>query len=473
MNPSVASLIFACGIAGLFFLARDKTVHTSPALWLPVIYLWIVGSRGPSIWLGLSPPVGTDVQLDGTPLDRMIFTSLLLVGVIVVARRGGKVLGLLRVSWPILAYFAFCLVSVTWSDFPEVSAKRWVKAIGDLVMALIIVTDKDPIGAFKRVITRVGFILLPTSVLLIKYYPAIGRTYDRFVGTQFDTGVTTDKNMLGVIVLVISLGALWRFLDLIRSKDVPNRGRLLLAWGVLIAFGIRLLAQANSATSKGCFALGAVLLVATSLPTLRRRPWVVHATVVTMLLAGGFATLLGGTGEIAHAMGRKGDLTGRTEIWSVLIPMAPNPIVGAGFESFWLGDRLYRVRLAFLGNSLNESHNGYIEVYLNLGWIGLILLGLFLIGGYQRAAAAFRRNPFVGNLFLSYIVVAAIYSITEAGFRMLDPIWIFLLLSVLASGAVSSPVATKEEPPANLAPSLMTRRLAPRMHRTELRRRAS
>ena len=34
---------------------------------------------------------------------------------------------------------------------------------------------------------------------------------------------------------------------------------------------------------------------------------------------------------------------------------------------------------------------------------------------------------------VAYIVVPAIYSVTEAGFRMLDVIWIFLLLAIAAS----------------------------------------
>jgi hypothetical protein len=55
MNPSSALFLFAVGIAGLFYLDRDNSIRTSKALWLPVIWLWIVGSRPVSAWLGLSP----------------------------------------------------------------------------------------------------------------------------------------------------------------------------------------------------------------------------------------------------------------------------------------------------------------------------------------------------------------------------------------------------------------------------------
>ncbi len=36
----------------------------------------------------------------------------------------------------------------------------------------------------------------------------------------------------------------------------------------------------------------------------------------------------------------------------------------------------------------NEAHNGYIEVYLNLGWLGLGLIALILGQGYRRAVRA-------------------------------------------------------------------------------------
>ncbi|MFY9689744.1 MAG: O-antigen ligase family protein [Candidatus Acidiferrales bacterium] len=436
MNPFIATLVYVTGIAGLFYLDRNASLRTSKALWLPVVWISIVGSRAVSVWFNMSP-ADSDVQMDGSPLDRVVFALLLVGGLVVLVNRGRKSSAALKANWPILAYFAFCLVSVVWSDFPDVAAKRWIKAIGDLVMVLIIVTDGNPIGALKRVLARAGFILLPASVLLIKYFPGLGRGYDPWFGMQSDLGVTTNKNTLGVITFILSLGALWRVLELFRAKGQPNRRRHLVAQFTLLAFGMALLAMANSATSLASFALGSVLLVAGTLRAVRRHPGAIHALVLTMVAAGGLSLVIGGTAGIAHVMGRKGDLTGRTEIWSALIPMAPNSVVGAGFESFWLGPRLEAALRDFPGLPLNEAHNGYLEVYLNLGFVGVFLIALILVTGYGRAVATFRRDPLFGSLLLAYIASAAVYSFTEAGFRMLDPIWIFLLYAVVAASAAA------------------------------------
>ena len=84
----------------------------------------------------------------------------------------------------------------------------------------------------------------------------------------------------------------------------------------------------------------------------------------------------------------------------------------------------------------NEAHNGYIETYLNLGWLG----GphrLILVQGYRRAVRTFRRDSALGALLMGYVSTAVSYNISEAGFRILSVEWFFLLLAV-ASASLST-----------------------------------
>ncbi len=440
MNPLLATLICACGIAGLFYLDREKTVRTSKALWLPIIWIGLAGSRPVSDWLGIQYS-GTNVQLEGSPVDAVVQGILLAVAVGVLIRRDRRTRILLAANWPILIYFFYCLISVAWSSHPDVSFKRWIKAIGDVAMCLVIVTDGRPLAALGRLISRVGFVLLPASVLFIKYYGDLGHGYSPD-GGQMNTGVTNNKNTLGVMLLVISLYTLWHVMALLRTKSRPDRRRHLLAQGILLTFGFALLKMAHSATAIACFIVGAGLILATSLRAFRNRPARVHALCLVIILTGALAQLLGGGDAIAHALGRESNLSGRTEIWAAVIPAVPNSIVGAGFESFWISPNVVKFQRALVGwwhpESLNEAHNGYIEVYLNLGWVGVVLISTILITGYSRAIKAFRRNQYLGGLMLAYIIAAAIYSFTEAGFRMLDLMWVFLLLAIVSATGVSA-----------------------------------
>jgi O-antigen ligase len=332
------------------------------------------------------------------------------------------------------------MVSTTWSAFPGPAFKRWTKDLGDLVMILVILTDAQPIAALRRLYSRLGFVLFPLSIVLIRYTD-LGRGYDPD-GVPENTGVTTNKNSLGLIVFLVSLGALWNVCALFMDKEAPNRTRRLVAQFTLLAFGLVLLQMAHSATSIACFTLGAGLMLATRLRSIRSRPGRVHALCLGILLAGGLLMLFGGQSIVIGALGRKSNLSGRTEIWGASLAAVQNPLIGSGFESFWNTNSLKIARTLFREGflwmpDLVSAHNGYIEVYLDLGLVGLCLIILILITGYLRAGSAFQRNPEFGSLILAYIVTSAFYSITEAGFRVLTPNWIFLILAVVGASGVA------------------------------------
>src|SRR5713226_10667747 len=108
MGASLATLVCIVGIAGLFYLDRDKSLRTAKGLWLPVTWLWIVGSRPVSSWLGIGPRnLDPATQLvEGSPFDAFVFTILLAAGIIVLLRRSNRTISFLSASWPILIYFA-------------------------------------------------------------------------------------------------------------------------------------------------------------------------------------------------------------------------------------------------------------------------------------------------------------------------------------------------------------------------------
>jgi exopolysaccharide production protein ExoQ len=441
MGALLAFLICSLGVAGLFFLDRDKSVRTSKALWLPVIWLWIAGSRTVSVWLGTGGRSAGALAstLDGSPMDAAIFEALIAVGVIVLFMRRNRTITVLKESGPVLIYFLYCMTSTAWSPIPGPAFKRWIKDVGDLVMVLIIVTDAQPMAALRRLYSRVGFILLPVSIVLIRYTD-LGRGFTPD-GAPENTGVTTNKNSLGLIVFLVSLGALWNVRALLKDKKAINRTRRLVAQGTLLIFGIVLLQMAHSATSIACMLLGGGLMLATRLRVFQNRPGRVYALCLAIVLGGGLAMFFGGGSVVSGALGRGSGLSGRSDIWKASLAAADNPIFGTGFESFW-NTNVEKVAAGLRGyweiHNLVSAHNGYIEVYLDLGLVGVCLIALLLISGYRRGSKAFQRNPEIGSLILACIVTATFYSITEAGFRVLTPMWIFLLLAVISASGVAA-----------------------------------
>jgi exopolysaccharide production protein ExoQ len=441
MNPALATLVYVLGIAGLFRLDRDRKVRTSKALWIPLLWLLINGSRPVSMWFDTGPTIA-DQYANGSPLDAFVFGVLLACGFATLAVRRAQVEKFLSANTAILLFVAYCAISALWSDYSLIAFKRWFKSLGDLVMVLIVLTDPQPLAAIRRFLTRAGFVLLPLSVLLIKYYPNLGRSYNPWTWLPMYCGVTTFKNLLGMTCLVCGLASLWCFMTAYRNrKEAPQRGHLI-AHGIVTLLALWLIWTADSKTSFSCFGLAGGVMVMTSLRWVRRRPAAVHILVASVVALSLTALFFDSSGSLVQSLGRDATLTGRTAIWNLVFSLTGNPLLGTGFESFWMGSRLMTVWKFEMG--IQEAHNGYIEAYANLGWIGVGLLSALIVTGYRNAICLFRRNPDAGRIMVAYFIVGVVYSLTEAGFRMLCPVWIVFLLAIAAVPR-SSPLMAKRE----------------------------
>jgi O-antigen ligase len=116
-------------------------------------------------------------------------------------------------------------------------------------------------------------------------------------------------------------------------------------------------------------------------------------------------------------------------MWEGLLAMAHNPVIGVGYESFWLGDRLNVLWEAY--GKFIQSHNGYLETYLNLGLIGLTLVIAKMLSGLLKVRKQLDVDYAFAILRLTFIVIVAIYNWTEASFYSINNMWLLLFFSIL------------------------------------------
>lgn len=446
LPPIVATVICVMGIASLFWLDRDREVRLSRALLIPTAWLLLTGSRPVSMWLGVAPEGGTAIiYAEGSPVDRAIFIVLVAAALTILLTRSAQAAPILHKNWPILLFFFYAAFSILWSDDPFVTLKHWIKGIGDVAMVLVVLTESDVMDAIKRLVTRVGFTLLPLSVLLCKYYPRWGRVLSGGGQMQWN-GVTLQKNTLGGLCMFYGLGLLWRFCSAYEDRQDPARRRRLLALGTVLLMTLWLLWKCQSMTSIVGLGMGGAVMLLSRRPAFRRQPVLVHILVLTMLSTAVYATFFQSSGDLLQDIGKDPTLTGRTAIWRAVLSVPVNPVVGAGYESFWLGQRLQILWVRFPEMKINEAHNGYIEMYLNLGWVGIFLLAGIMVLAYREASAALRRNPESGGLYLAWLVAAAARGVAEAAFRMMSTSWIFLVLAALGASQATVTSETYNAP---------------------------
>ncbi len=431
---TVAGTVLMLGIiCGLFYLVRDKETSTSSALWIPTLWFWIVFSRPLTMWLHFNRDVTLQNQyVEGSPIDATFYGLLILASVIVVNLRGRAFRGFLQLNFAILLYFFFCGVSVAWSDAPGIALKRWIKAAGEVIVILVVLTDPSPTAALKRMFTRLSFVLIPLSALFIYVIPSLGSEYDPIDRKTFYFGVCTWKNQLGLLCMICGLSSLWLLIDAWNDRDRKHRVGCLCAHGMIFMLSAWLIVKADAMTSFSCLALASAVMILSAQRWVTRRPRTIFLLVAGAAGVALFALFIDTAGSLLHSIGRNSTLTGRTEIWSAVLAQHTNPILGTGFESFWMGNRMQSVwDMSQVG--IEEAHNGYIELYVNLGLIGLALLGFLIVEGYRNVVESFRRDPQAGRLRVALFTAAVIYNFTEAGFRMMTPMWIGFLLVITAA----------------------------------------
>ena len=98
--------------------------------------------------------------------------------------------------------------------------------------------------------------------------------------------------------------------------------------------------------------------------------------------------------RIILALGRDVTLTGRTELWDFIDGfIAQRPITGYGYGAFFEVASVAEQISARIGWGAPNSHNGYREMLLGLGLVGLVLALAVLLGALARAVRGFIRDP--------------------------------------------------------------------------------
>jgi exopolysaccharide production protein ExoQ len=439
MPPFLASCLCALFVA--FLLVRDvrNNPGLSHALWIPLLWFLIPASRLPSEWLLGGAILSGDLQ-EGSPLDRNIFLALMVLGALVVTTRSVSWRSFTISNVTVVLFFLFTLASIFWSDFPLVALKRWHKILGHVIMALVVLTDREPNRSFTALLRRCSYLLLPVSVLFIKYYPALGRGFDPWTGAAQDWGVTTNKNSLGNLCFIMGIFFLAMMFVAPKGKRIVT-GLDRYIGIVFLGMSGWLLVRAQSSTCLVSTVIGACVILGLRSTTIRRHfssLLVTGCVIVGLLLA--FTDI---KDVFIESLGEDTTLTGRTELWQDLRAVEINPLVGVGFESFWLGDRLERFWQKYWWHP-NQAHNGYLETYVNLGLIGLLLQCSMMLSGYMKA----RRQTLIefstphddirlglAEFRLAFLLGLTAFNLTDATFKAVHPSFFLFFLVSLEYGA--------------------------------------
>lgn len=448
-------LALAIGFGLVIWLLRTDFRHRSTgasALWVPALLVLIGASRPVNYWvemMGLAS--GGESNSESSPANLLTLLFIISSAVWVLVQRQAPFAKIISENKTLFLLYLYFMISSVWSPDAFVSFRRIIKDMGIVFVALVVLTSPKPWMSLRVLFVRCSYFILPISLVTSKYFPTVGR-YTSKSWESFYTGLTTHKNTLGLVALIFLLFLIWDYVDCPKEIAPENlklakRQRLL-----VIGIGVALILMAQSATSQICLMLGLGLFFyvrrLSALPNGRRK---FHTALISVVVLAAADKMLGISPMIAEAFGRNMTLTGRTAIWDVALSHQQSFLHGFGYNAFWDTDLAFVV-YDELGDFIHirTVHNGYLEVFLDGGIIGVGMLALFLIGTFLKTyRRAFVLRP-MQAMPLALFFVTAIYNNSESSFLRSDLLWyVFLTISL---DTVAMPHSVSEEPDPDYLP---------------------
>jgi exopolysaccharide production protein ExoQ len=360
--------------------------------------------------------IGAGQAGGGSTLRQLLWLGICLVAVVLSLRESYAVQFMVP-RWQTIVLFLPLLyagASYAWSYDPPTTLRRVVLfAVLILVAFVVFARARGAQRDLLHVLNRPVALLVLTSLAVTAAFPGYAITE---IGWR---GVASHKNefgqlaaigtLLGVAAIVAGrrthgmIAAVVCVALLGLSRSMTSAISLVAAL-LLIGGGAALAGLSGRSSAFKIVALSTLMLCAA----------LVHAVVVLDLVPHPLDLVQKAFG----AVGKSTTLTGRTELWELVLLNSRfhDPWTGGGYGSFWTGltGAAGYISWRFPGGYVGSAHNGYIDVLNELGYLGLGILCLFTITQVWMLARARHLSRAERFFHWAVIVFALIVNTSES-----------------------------------------------------------
>jgi exopolysaccharide production protein ExoQ len=325
--------------------------------------------------------------------------------------------------------------SISWTFIPELTALRSIALVGSSLFGIYIATHYSVKQQLYLLAKTFGLIILLSivfAVLLPKYGIMSGIHEGAWRGIYFH------KNVFGKM-LVLSTS-----IFLLLATD-EKKNRLLMLAGLSLSVFLILLTKSASSLIQ-LFILGTAQFI---FRVFRWRDTVAIPVILMLMTIALISSviLVENLDALFGLLGKDATLTGRTDLWPAIITMfEKQPWIGYGYSGFWHG---WDSEAAYVWKATKwtppNSHNGFLDLLLDLGILGLLIFLLDLWKNFLRSLIYFRKNLAAEGLwpllFLTYLLLV---NITESSLLTQNNIFWVLYISTFFS--LSIEIFKKKKP---------------------------
>lgn len=382
-------------------------------------------------------PTDSACLMEARPESKIFWPALAAIAVVLAIRNFSKLSFPPHILW-LFGYLALAGTSVAWAFKPDASFIRFTQ------QAMIVISIVIPalLASRKSDMMRGLFVCFAIATILNVFF-VIGRPP---IDTKFATwgypGYFSGKNYLGECEAITVLLAL-------HESFYPGRRRV---FGIVIAVtAMVLLLLSNSKTALGLLFLTPMLAGATLFIRKHSR---VSVALILLSIPVGWLVLTTLTGfsiyRISYILYGDPTFTGRSIIWDfVESEIEHRPLLGWGYQSFWLvgPDAPSIVNAPGWVKEMPNGHNGYLDVKVELGYVGYALFLGFILTTLHAVGRVADRAPtrawVLLTLALQIIITNGLESIWMRGFEML---WVVFLILAAEIGRYWKPIRAAATP---------------------------
>jgi O-antigen ligase len=322
---------------------------------------------------------------EGDPLQRIVLI-VSYSGICLLVFHWRQLGSTLVKEWPIWLLIGITITSAIWSQAPLLTIQRSFALLLATLYGLLLAV-RYPFSTILRLLGWAMAIITSASVASIALGIDWALMDEPFAGEW--QGVMFHKNALGRIAVM----AIIVFAVLARQETWPWR----ILWLLLASSAFILVIGSRSASARVVLfaVIGITVLIATLLSINERWQGVFLGIGIIVPLS---ILVVFHLPEIVRFLDRSVTLTGRVPLWKALLLIGwKQPLLGYGFGAFWLGSgqmmpieiALMRLRFPWAGH----AHNGFIDTWLEVGLIGLLLIVMIIFLGLGRSLIKLLRSP--------------------------------------------------------------------------------
>ena len=367
---------------------------------------------------------GTDFDyVEGNAFAEFILAVLYLVVIVVAAAHLRSTSSTVLGTPVLLALIVLAWGSAYWAETPSLVLRRSIALTGTSLLGVVLAT-RLPFNSQLQLLSKLFRLAAVLSILCALFLPQYGKGLD---GTW--QGIFGQKNGLGGIMALAVLVE-WH----LPTTNFKARA-IKFAW---LGAYTTLLALSDSITALICVTFTLAAVAAFKILRWRyRMPLPILFGLGSLAGLALVPALVANMDSIMPLFGRAGDLTGRTELWSFLVPVILKQVfLGYGYSGFWEGASVEsEIIYKHVGWRAMYSHNGYLEMVLSLGLLGLVLILLFVGIGIKRALVAADNQESIQDLWpLAFLIFFLVHNLAECTMMWQNKLeWALCIATVLGS----------------------------------------